>query len=40
MGKRKVENLKKANEKGNKILEENEKTHIEDMKKIREYEKT
>lgn len=37
--KEKVENLKKANEKGNKILEENEKTHIEDMKKIREYEK-
>lgn len=37
--KEKVENLKKASEKGNKILEENEKTHIEDMKKIREYEK-
>lgn len=37
--KEKVENLKKANEKGKKILEENEKTHIEDMKKIREYEK-
>ena len=37
--KEKVENLKKANEKGNKILEKNEKTHIEDMKKIREYEK-
>ena len=37
--KEKVENLKKANEKGNKILEENESIHIEDMKRIREYEK-
>ena len=37
--KEKIENYKKATERGNEILENTFNLHIEDMKKIREYEK-